>query len=340
MRRAAHVPGSTRLRWIAAYAVLVVGVLVLRGQWRHQANIVGKSPPSAPQARTNVPGRIVYFGITHESSVESAVALEYTMGTVLPAGEAITWYSTAPEQRLARVRVLVPSQGHAYEAVYHRVLMIIRDVWQQHAQTNAQWFMRMWDDTFVFPERLAQVAAEYDANTALVVGNFHNVSGMVWMQGGAGLLFSRRAFQLLAENLSRCPKAVDVQEDVTLTRCLVRLNVALVHRPGFHQLLSQACYQDRARWQQAVVPYLYVVLNLTLSDLSCRRRFLFLGSQGGSPALPAPLDRGEVPVTLHYVHPLCAFQVFRAWYNTTCAVAMARGEQLMGRAKWGRKWDA
>jgi len=292
-------------------------------------------PFTPPKQYAVSEGEVYYYGITHPNSSDSAVAIDALVGARVKGG--IQWYSTALDWRLPKLHVVLPefTRDTSYKHVYKRVLAIIKHVWE-HCRTHPEikWIMRIWDDTFVFPERVLDVARQYNADELIAIGNVIGTRQHVWIQGGAGMLVSRNVLRILTERLSVCGVRVSLQEDVTLSRCLQRLNVRLVHRPGFNQVVPLVCWRKPCEWTQAGAPPLDKLLDITPDDLACRRRFNFAGhvdDEARSPMLPAPLDRGEVPVALHYVHPACARRIHDAWYNARCGNAEALDMQAINR---------
>jgi len=250
-------------------------------QWRQskQAPVATALPPIAPSRKKP---SIFYFAITHhdEKYRKRALSSDRTWGQLCcPRG--LMWYSTQPDPALRNVTVLVPPKGSRYDDVYYRVLLIYQHVYEQFG--GYDWYVRAWDDNFVFPDVVEEVASSYDANELLDVGYTEAGRSGDWCHskdyndfaisntslfvpcpkafnfGGPTSLLSGAALRKLGPALfTVCPSEVIVQEDVTMAICFERLGIRVVENLAF---------QANSIRPRSVLP-------IFPSDISCRRKLV------------------------------------------------------------------
>jgi len=92
--------------------------------------------------------------------------------------------------------------------------------------TGVDWLFLIDDDTWVNMPVFSRLLPFLDANSSVIYG-YNNMNAMY--NGGAGMLFSRPAFDIITPHLysDACP--FTLLNDDTLTACARRLNVTIMH---------------------------------------------------------------------------------------------------------------
>jgi len=250
-------------------------------------------PPPPPPSPAKTKPRIFYFGITHgdEKYAERAIASDQTWARkCCPRG--MMWYSTKPDARLRNVTVLVPPQGLGYYDVYHRVRMIWKHVFEHFP--GYDWYVRAWDDNYLFPEVFERLAEQHDPTELVEIGKVFHRNHTMWsprwctgevkrnrtghlnavhqpidfahvtcpvnfMSGGCTSMLSAAALRKLGPALyTTCSDTTLVQEDVSMATCLKALGVRYEDYGGF---LSNSI---RPLGLHPIFP----------SDISCKRKIV------------------------------------------------------------------
>eukprot|EP00937_MAST-01D_sp_MAST-1D-sp2_P001657 g1657.t1 len=159
------------------------------------------------------------------------------------------WYSDRPDRELNATVVSITASD-AYKDVAHRVVEVWRHVHRHHG--GYDWYVRLWPDNFVFPERLASLADSLDPRAPVYVGRLAEiprVTGLapgLFVGGGASGLVSRQAlrawFALAGECsppqmhglIDRLPAPARHMEDVIVSHCLAEAGVSFVCALGFN----------------------------------------------------------------------------------------------------------
>lgn len=144
---------------------------------------------------------------------------------------------------------------------------------KRDALENIHWVMMVDDDTFVSPPMLLMLLRKIPPSLPLLLGQIwdspawdSNLKGLAYPSGGAGMLFSKVAFQRLAVNLFE--HACDMRNfmnEVTIGLCATASNITKVHSNKFQPERVEAIYhpsiQDAGmmvtvhrvvEWQQAL----------------------------------------------------------------------------------------
>ncbi|XP_041349949.1 beta-1,3-glucosyltransferase-like [Gigantopelta aegis] len=104
--------------------------------------------------------------------------------------------------------------------------------------SDEPWLLIADDDTIISLKQLRKLLACYDAKEVVVMGERYGYGvakgyGYNYITGGGGMVFSKPAVKLLAEEC-KCP-AIDSPDDMILGMCLDRLQIDLVHSQYIHQ---------------------------------------------------------------------------------------------------------
>lgn len=116
----------------------------------------------------------------------------------------------------------------SYEEIWGKVLIAFRSV----NASQANWFMKADDDTFVIYPRLLRLLARFDAEKPYFLGfnliyTFKDGREVEYMSGGAGYLLSSPAVKMLQEaEVPECQfPGATTYEDVNMGTCLTALGV-------------------------------------------------------------------------------------------------------------------
>lgn len=124
-------------------------------------------------------------------------------------------------------------RGHAG----HRTLRALIFASQDARYSHFAWFFAIDDDTFVNLAALPSLLAGWDVRVPMLLSFIwhspHFGPGRTWPSGGAGMLMTRSAVRLFADNLYTDRCAFLGENDLTLGACAWRVGVALVQSPLF-----------------------------------------------------------------------------------------------------------
>jgi hypothetical protein len=160
-----------------------------------------------------------------------------------------TWASLLPRARVwavgdardagAGLETLPELAGRAsYEDAQHRSLRGLQHAVRAQLLGGARWVVLLDDDTYANALELPGFLVGWDARVPLLFGHiwygpeWRRGDEGAWPSGGAGVILSRRAAELLADALygERCPFLGF--NDMTLGACATRLGIPMVHVPG------------------------------------------------------------------------------------------------------------
>ena len=121
----------------------------------------------------------------------------------------------------------------------HRTLLGMKWIHQQERLNSSKWFALMDDDTFVNVKVLSHILQTLDSSVPFMLGHVWDCcvargSELPFTSGGAGIIVSEAAFNLIVPHLytEMCPFVT--ANDVTLGLCAKRLGVLQIHDPRFH----------------------------------------------------------------------------------------------------------
>eukprot|EP00668_Euglena_longa_P013835 GGOE01017783.1.p1 GENE.GGOE01017783.1~~GGOE01017783.1.p1 ORF type:complete len:512 (+),score=85.88 GGOE01017783.1:26-1561(+) len=192
----------------------------------------------APACHHNIPrqrqgkARFFYFGITYP---DTHFLLEACHATWTQAIPGMVWYSVAPHPLVTHV---LPDNV--------RIIRRIGTIWEHIHRHYAgyDWYVRCWEDNYIFPHRLEQVALKFRPSEPLQIGHIGWLKHHRFLLGGPPGLWSRASFQLLVTkygaNFSRClplcradPFITSRMEDVCWSLCARKAGIRLISHCGF-----------------------------------------------------------------------------------------------------------
>jgi len=195
--------------------------------------------------------------------------------------------------------------------------MIYKHVYENFA--GYDWYLRAWDDNFIFPDAVAAIAANHNASKPMEIGLSDYGRSGNWCHdasysrfrvtkssllipcprgfnmGGAATLLSAAALRMLGPVVhSACPREVVVQEDVTMAICMEALGIAIVRDVAF--------FPNNVRpWGN---------LPVFPSDMACRRKIVVNKAQ----------PQGRDIASLHYVKN---HSLIYQWATAPCNASVA-----------------
>jgi hypothetical protein len=174
-----------------------------------------------------------YFGVTHPSTIHKAKAMQRTWITKL---KSFTWYSTEPDSDLNPHVVPWPG-GNEYSKITYRSLLVFKHVWENYP--GYDWYVRQFDDTYVFPERLEKLVTNMDPNKGIVVGRNCWLGNIRFVCGGPPWVISRGALDAWFKGNENpdtmLQKKWGVAEDVYISDAMYKTGkVTFYHSTGFH----------------------------------------------------------------------------------------------------------
>merc|ERR1712196_278275 len=106
--------------------------------------------------------------------------------------ENFSWYSSEHDAILNPHVVSYPG-GNDYTKVTCRVLMVWQHVWRTYR--GYDWYVRVFDDAYVFPKRLEQVVQGLDPSQGILLGRNGIFNGQRYVGGGSPWVVSRAALE-------------------------------------------------------------------------------------------------------------------------------------------------
>lgn len=157
-----------------------------------------------------------------------------------------TWGSTASkivymgDEAMHGMTTLPPLQGRGSRRdAQHRTLLGMKWLHQQERLNSSKWFALMDDDTFVNVKVLSHILQSLDSSVPFMLGHVWDCcvarnSELPFTSGGAGIIVSKAAFDMMVPHLytETCPFVT--ANDVTLGLCAKRLGVLQIHDSRFH----------------------------------------------------------------------------------------------------------
>lgn len=257
--------------------------------------------------------KVFYFGITHHSTIDTRLdaALSTWCARIHAfTGRKVIWYSNRPDPRIDHV---ISIDGiDAYVNITQRMMAVWKHVSQFYP--GYDWYARFWDDNIVFPETFEDSLTDLDPNEPIEIGrlakypsgelvspnNEENAAqeSKLYMDGGAGSLLSRSAFEIFTQNMDVCKEWLwETQPEYACT-------------PWCEDVLFGACLSKlfKIRYKRALGMYHTSppVLQISDQDLKNHNRVDGENNQGWS-----------VPRTMHYAKSQTMIDVDRLWYGNT-----------------------
>jgi hypothetical protein len=120
----------------------------------------------------------------------------------------------------------------------HRTLLGMKWIRQQERLNSSKWFALMDDDTFVNVKVLSHILQTLDSSVPFMLGHVWDCcvardSELPFTSGGAGIIVSKAAFDIIVPHLytETCPFVT--ANDVTIGLCAKRLGVLQIHDSRF-----------------------------------------------------------------------------------------------------------
>lgn len=156
-----------------------------------------------------------------------------------------TWGSTASkivymgDEARNGMTTLPPLLGRGSRRdAQHRTLLGMKWIHQQERFNNSKWLALMDDDTFVNIKVLSHILQTLDSSVPFILGHVWDCcvarnSELPFTSGGAGIIMSKAAFDMIAPQLytETCPFVT--ANDVTIGLCAKRLGVLQIHDSRF-----------------------------------------------------------------------------------------------------------
>jgi len=204
--------------------------------------------PFSPATRLPQADRMLFVVMTGLREIVRIFAVRETWGTLVPpqnilaVGEAnhsatgmVTFDEVIPHEtdpNPAKAYRLVGM--HSYHDAQHRTLFGLRYGARAPQWRGCDWIILVDDDTYVNVHELPGFLVGWDHRLPLLFGHIWYGPEMrgkdegAWPSGGAGIILSRRAAEMLAANLytKLCPFLG--LNDVTLGHCATRLGIPMV----------------------------------------------------------------------------------------------------------------
>lgn len=159
-------------------------------------------------------GGIFYFGITHHSVFNLTYSADKTWARKCNKN-GFLWFADEPDPNniLQNLIVIKPSYVPSdYANIYHRTLLVWKYVLENFA--GYDWYLQAWEDNYIIPERLAAIAARYNASELIEIGAFHNNAlaeklGGAFLDGGSTHLMSRGVFEAWGKVIHHWPTSFE-----------------------------------------------------------------------------------------------------------------------------------
>ena len=202
--------------------------------------------PFNPATRSPHADRVLFVIMTGLKEIERLFAVRQTWGSLVPhilaVGEAnhsasgmVTLDEVVPHESGDPAKGGYGLVGkHTYHDAQHRTLFGLRHGARSGTWKACDWIVLVDDDTYVNVHELPGFLVGWDPRLPLLFGHIWYGPEMrgrdegAWPSGGAGIILSRRAADLLAANLytKLCPFLG--LNDVTLGHCATRLGIPMV----------------------------------------------------------------------------------------------------------------
>jgi hypothetical protein len=183
----------------------------------------------------------------------SFLVMSSSLNVLRLQGVQRTWGSTVSkivymgDEAKNGMTTLPPLQGRSSRKdAQHRTLLGMKWMYQQDHFNSSKWFAFMDDDTFVNVKVLSHILQTLDSSVPFILGHVWDCcvarnSELPFTSGGAGIIISKSAFDIIVPHLytETCPFVT--ANDVTLGLCAKRLGVLQIHDPRFH---IRACSND------------------------------------------------------------------------------------------------
>lgn len=138
--------------------------------------------------------------------------------------------------------------GEGRDNLWGKTKEAFKYIRENHMQ-EAEWFLKVDDDTYVILENLRLLLSRRDTNEPTYFGRrFKPFVDQGYMSGGAGYVLSREAVRLFTQELkegTRCRKDNAGMEDVEMGKCLEKVGVKVVDsrdslgRETFHPFVPE-----------------------------------------------------------------------------------------------------
>ena len=185
-------------------------------------------------------GNIVYMVQTGEKNLRTRCDIMMcTFGVTLHPSRLFFVGETASDSRLPVYDVVEPNTRRpvdrkgSMQKLAQGLDMIVNKLREESYHNEIEWIMVMDDDTFVSPPNLNLLAAEYDSQRSVMIGQHTCKVGFC---GGAGYLISRALFVQLPAFVKECRPHDDLWDsDQFVPDCIRRkVQVELIDRKEFN----------------------------------------------------------------------------------------------------------
>ena len=166
---------------------------------------------------------------THWNHETNARAIQMTWGKRC---DTILFFSSQEGKSFPTIRL--DSVENIYQPnVWSKTRQALRYVWQNYAN-QADWFLKVDDDTFVVMENLRFILSAYNSSDAFILGHttMDNTIRSIHTLSHSYAL-SREAIRRLVErglnDSSKCRTAAGGHENIEISECLAHLNVKTIN---------------------------------------------------------------------------------------------------------------
>ena len=169
---------------------------------------------------------------------DRAIAMRATWGTLVPF-KSIVLFGDVNDTRTGMITLDILAGKPKYEDAQHRTLEGLIHTMTTGLAGEALWVFLVDDDTYVNVHELPGFLVGWDSRIPLIFAHVwygpeaREKDEGAWPSGGAGIVLSRRAADLLAEALYSplCPFLG--LNDVTIGHCATKLGIPMIHSPVF-----------------------------------------------------------------------------------------------------------
>eukprot|EP00283_Hemiselmis_rufescens_P012129 CAMPEP_0173436998 /NCGR_PEP_ID=MMETSP1357-20121228/17791_1 /TAXON_ID=77926 /ORGANISM="Hemiselmis rufescens, Strain PCC563" /LENGTH=371 /DNA_ID=CAMNT_0014402153 /DNA_START=149 /DNA_END=1264 /DNA_ORIENTATION=+ len=197
-----------------------------------------------------------------EDMVQVIPDLGVSLGIVTPEQNVSSWHGSSPTQH--HLQKLNDMAQRHYLRWEHRCLKALRYAYDATPE-DVQWFYAARDTVMPFHDRILDVLRGVDPETPLIVsylvssldmprqislhagamaGAYRVDGGLTYGSMDVGMVISRGAMRMLAENLGRGKCAFAVSADLTISRCAWRIGIYLVHHRQMRAALDQSLQHE------------------------------------------------------------------------------------------------
>jgi len=153
---------------------------------------------------------VEYLGVTMPKNFEAARAVDQTWGK----GQGIVWFSEEQTDAVGNMVVVEdPTYIQAFQQGekegYKHMTFKMLWVWDYAYQNlKAKWYVRHWEDNFVFPKAIEKECSLYDHRQPIIIGTRHRLYDFDFPDGGSTWIVSQGALDLWGPDINKCTSGI------------------------------------------------------------------------------------------------------------------------------------